>query len=243
MQLAQNTLLAPPKRPPPLWYVSNGELTVGPVRSNLLVRGVWHERIPDDCWIREARWADWRPLSEVREVSAVRRAKRAGFDAPRLVRPALTPDRFHTKFRHAQDASEVLLLLLAESMERTHATFGMIHRCREAYGTPVISYARGPGMCELLGQAIPDGDPSLAVARTGNLVHGPPQHGFVERSIALRIGVPRLLAGVAMVPIATERHLLAVMELGRRDHTFRDQDARMLAFLAGAAVRRLRRAC
>ncbi len=241
MLLAQSAVHAPPKRPPPLWYVTNGETTVGPVRSELLVRGVWHDRIPEDCHVRESRWKSWRCLSEIREVAAVKRAKRHGFDAPRLRRPVLTFDRFHARFRHASDASEVLLLLLAEAMDRTRASYGMIHRARERFGAPVISYARGPGMSEMLGQTVETNDASLAVARMGKIVYGPPAHGFVERTIALRIGAPRQLSGVAMIPVTTAQHLLAVMELGRRDHSFRVQDAKTLAFLARAAVSRLER--
>jgi hypothetical protein len=241
MLIARSSLTAKPNRPPPLWYVTNGETTVGPVRSELLVRGVWHGRIPAECQARESRWKSWRSLSDVREIAAVQRARESGFEAPRLGRPGLTFDRFHSKFRNASDASEVLLLLLAEAMDRTQATFGMVHRSRTRFGTPVISYARGPGMAELLGQTVETNDPSLAVARMGSVVYGPPTHGFVERSIALRIGALRQLAGVAMIPITTDQHLLAVMELGRRDHAFRRQDAQTLALLARAAVSRLSR--
>lgn len=241
MLIARSALTAQPKRPPPLWYVTNGETTVGPVRSDLLVRGVWHDRIPAECQVRESRWKSWRSLCDVREVAAVQRARGSGFHAPRLGRPGLTFDRFQSKFRDASDASEVLLLLLGEAMDRTQATFGMIHRSRTPFGMPEISYARGPGMLELLGQTIETNDPSLAVARMGSVVYGPPNHGFVERSIALRIGAPRQLGGVAMIPITTTQHLLAVMELGRRDHAFRRQDAQTLALLAKAAVSRLSR--
>ena len=55
--------------PPPLWYVTNGELTVGPVVTGLLMRGVEFGRVPDYCHVRTYR-GDWRTLSSVREISA-----------------------------------------------------------------------------------------------------------------------------------------------------------------------------
>ncbi|MEI9953814.1 MAG: hypothetical protein WDO74_33770 [Pseudomonadota bacterium] len=37
--------------PPPLWYVTNGELTVGPVVTGLLIRGVEAGRVPEFCQV------------------------------------------------------------------------------------------------------------------------------------------------------------------------------------------------
>src|SRR5690349_12176781 len=59
--------------PPPLWFVSNGETTVGPVSTNLLLRGIAADRVPNDCMVRERSWRDWRALDSVREVAALRR--------------------------------------------------------------------------------------------------------------------------------------------------------------------------
>src|SRR5262245_62176932 len=56
--------------PPPLWYVSNGDLTVGPVPTSLLVRGVEHGRVPDFCDV--TTWeGSWRNVLSVREISAL----------------------------------------------------------------------------------------------------------------------------------------------------------------------------
>ena len=56
--------------PPPLWYVTNGELTVGPVVTGLLMRGVEHGRVPEYCHVRTYH-GDWRGLNSVREISAL----------------------------------------------------------------------------------------------------------------------------------------------------------------------------
>ena len=57
-------------QPPPLWYVTNGDLTVGPVVTGLLLKGVEHGRVPEYCHVRQMR-GDWRKLETVREVAAL----------------------------------------------------------------------------------------------------------------------------------------------------------------------------
>src|SRR5690242_14827804 len=56
--------------PPPLWYVTNGELTVGPVATDLLRRGVEYGRVPEYCQVKATRGA-WRELMGVREIAAL----------------------------------------------------------------------------------------------------------------------------------------------------------------------------
>ncbi|MEO7038135.1 MAG: hypothetical protein ABI548_29470, partial [Polyangiaceae bacterium] len=56
--------------PPPLWYVTNGELTVGPVVTGLLIRGVEFGRVPEYCQVSPYH-GDWRTLSSVREIAAL----------------------------------------------------------------------------------------------------------------------------------------------------------------------------
>src|SRR4051812_14409382 len=59
-----------PIPPPPLWYVTNGEITVGPVITGLLVRGIEAGRVPDFCEVRATK-GHWRGLNGVREVAAL----------------------------------------------------------------------------------------------------------------------------------------------------------------------------
>src|ERR1700709_391442 len=63
-----SSVFRPP--PPPLWYVTNGELTVGPVVTGLLIRGVEFGRVPEYCHVSPYR-GDWRTLSSVREIAAL----------------------------------------------------------------------------------------------------------------------------------------------------------------------------
>ena len=65
--------------PPPLWYVTNGELTVGPVVTGLLIRGVEAGRVPDFCHVSPYH-GEWRTLSAVREIAAL--SSKTGAKAP-----------------------------------------------------------------------------------------------------------------------------------------------------------------
>ena len=39
-----------------LWYVTNGESVVGPVDTELLLRGITSSRIPNDCMVIQESW-------------------------------------------------------------------------------------------------------------------------------------------------------------------------------------------
>src|SRR5262245_38452308 len=70
MKLHQIPLSVFKPRPPPLWYVTNGEIKVGPVVTDLLKRGVEHGRVPDYCKVA-AYGGNWRKLKSVREIAAL----------------------------------------------------------------------------------------------------------------------------------------------------------------------------
>src|SRR4029077_19598143 len=91
----------------PLWVVSNGSVEIGPVRTELLVRGVRHGRVPHDCHVREARSDEWRSVDQVREVAGL------------LGQPGSVADfqRAASGFREAKDEREVLLMLLQGAMQ------------------------------------------------------------------------------------------------------------------------------
>src|SRR5688572_14062299 len=83
--------LAPrPSKPPPLWFVSNGDVVVGPVTTNLLLRGVAAEKVPSDCVVRERTWGGWRELASIREIAALRRAQ-ATFGSVEVARTTWKP--------------------------------------------------------------------------------------------------------------------------------------------------------
>ena len=223
-----------PARPPPLWLVSNGESTVGPVNTDLLRRGVWFRRIPQDCIVRDLGWSDWRPLERIRELRPVLAAR----DAGELFIPPVQPKvaEIAGDLARAVDAAEVLSFALHACMNKTGASFGVVHRAFTAWGTPVTSCVRGLGMIVRLGERLSACDSSIALARLGGVVVAPPDAGKVELQIADRFGAPGDLAGVAMIPVARARILYAVIELGRVGHAFRESDPLVLERTADAAA-------
>jgi hypothetical protein len=214
----------PPKsQPPPLWFVTNGATTVGPVRTDLLVRGVTHHKIPNDCLVRELRWKSWRRLEQVRELR------------PILMEPARPSAGW---LAQAADSAEVLLLALHTAVMLTGATAGICYRARGSDGRPTVSYTHGAAGHELLGLMPPERDPSIALAHVGHGTIGEPDAGAVEMAIFDRLGAAAL-AGVAMFPVTHRSDLLAVFELARSDHPFRARDSEIFDAITQATLARL----
>ncbi|MEP7052505.1 MAG: hypothetical protein ABJB12_19215 [Pseudomonadota bacterium] len=226
---------------PPEWLVSNGNVTVGPVGTELLLRGVLHGRVPDSSWVRQTGWVSWREVGKIREVSALKRVLARSLD-PHTAPTSLREGR--EALAHAGDAGEVLLIALHAAAHATSATVGLAHRLREPLLLPTISCVfEAPG--ELLGEVLPWFDPAFALARSGALAFGRADAGVVERALGARLGLGQRLHSVAMLPIEVAGAMCAMLELGRSDHPFRESDAGELADFArdvGATLTRLSRA-
>jgi hypothetical protein len=215
MQL--ETLRSPKRRPDaaPLWMVTNGEVTVGPVGTELLLKGVRHGRVPAECLVREVRWDVWRTLDQIREVSAL---KRRGSGSQ--VESELEVER---ELAAASDAGELLLLGLSLAVRISGARVGLVHRIRGPLNLPVTSCSVGlPDDC--LGTILPHSDPALTLAERGLSLFGSPAEGLACRLVAERLdcGVP--LESVLSVPIRVRGKFEALLELGRVDHAFRARD-------------------
>lgn len=218
-------------RPPPLWFVTNGELTVGPVRTDLLQRGVFHGRIPDDCMVRELTWRTWRRLDQIREVRAVQR--QLGTEAL-VALPAPTHAALVAELGRARDAAEVLSLALHACIDAAGASFGVVHRALDGQ-LPITTCVRGVGMLGRLGAPLGE-DAAVRLARLGGLIVAPPDAGAAERAVATRLGAPPDLGGVAMVPVSIGSSLMAIIELGRVGHAFRASDVTTLERIASATA-------
>jgi hypothetical protein len=223
MQLALHTKT----NPAALWIVSNGEVTIGPVRTELLLRGIRHGRVPLDCQVRAANSEVWRPLETLREVMALQGHAGAMGEFQRAA----------SEISAASDEREVLLLLLQGAARATRATQGLVHRQRPPVLLPVTSYSYG-GLEDSLGNVISYQDPAYLLAMNGQTLAGSPEDGVVERVVAERLGHPEL-AGILMVPVTHGTELAAMLELGRPDRPFRTNDVDALSRLATLAVARL----
>jgi hypothetical protein len=215
----------------PRWLVTNGATTVGPVHTELLLRGYMGGRIPDHCRVREVRWGHWRPLDGIREIGNLKR-QLARDSAPVGLREA------EQSLPATADVGELLTHALQLAALATDANAGLIHRYRAPLALPVTSAVFGVPAVRL-GEVLAESDPSYLLALRGKGFCGSPRHGLTERLVAERLQHDAPLASVAMVPILCQGRLLAMLELGRTGHVFRVDDADHLAEFAAQVARRI----
>jgi len=205
-------------QPPPLWYVTNGDLTVGPVVTGLLMKGVEYGRVPEYCHVRPYR-GDWRTLTSVREISALH-SKAKGMTAPSQEQVA----EWTRPVERMRDEAELCHTLTWLSVSATSAESGMFHFRGRGARTLVTRSVLGPMSNERLGYALPEQDLLLQAARLGRPVFGPP-YGPTEDALAIRFASSRGGAGaVAMIPFFINGSLTAMLELSRPGHAFRRSD-------------------
>ncbi len=217
----------------PRWLVSNGDTTVGPVRTELLLQGYLGGRIPAYCQVRQETWAFWRPLLRTRELSGVRPGL-----APEQALPRERLRDAAAKLPLTRDAGELLSLALPLALHALLASSGIVHRYREPVSRPVTSVVCGVS-AESLGEVLPGSDPSYLLAVQGRSLVGSPSQGLAERLIAERLQSDAAVLSVAMTPIVVSGRLFALLELGRTDHPFRAEDAADLAEFGAQVARRI----
>jgi hypothetical protein len=215
----------------PRWLVTNGETTVGPVHTELLLRGYLGGRIPPHCQVREVRWGAWRPLLGIREIKSLQRRLDRD-EAPLNLREALQ------RLPVTCDSGELLTAALQLAALALDANAGLLHRYRRPLSLPVTSAVFGVP-AERLGEVLPESDPSYALALRGKGLCGSPRHGIAERLVAERLQHDAPLSSVLMTPVIACGRLVAMLELGRTSHGFRVDDAGDLAEFAAQLARRI----
>jgi hypothetical protein len=216
----------------PAWLVSNGDLTVGPVATHLLVRGFLDGRIPVDCQVRPESGGDWRALDDVREI----RAARLGTETAES--PLGSARQVVRWLSDARDLSEALLFSLHGACSVTQAAVGALYRVRAPVQLPVVSACYGDPLLEL-GEVVPRRDPALCLAHEGEPTVLLPESSLAARAVALRLCPDRPPAGLAVIPIRAATELAGVVELARFDHPFRASEVRSLIPLMAATVGRM----
>lgn len=224
-----HTLFRP--QPPPLWFVTNGELTVGPVVTGLLMRGVEYGRVPDYCHVRPYRGL-WRTLNAVREISALhRQVKAPANSAEQVAEWARSLDRI-------KDEGELYHTVTWLALAATSAESAMLHARGRSTTSLVTRSVLGPMSRERLGYALREDDPVLRAARLGRPVTGPP-YGGTEDALAMRFASSQGGAGaVAMIPVFVGPTLTAMLEVSRPGHAFRRTDLQAAETLVQRAFRR-----
>ena len=165
-------------KPPPLWYVSRGDVTVGPVITTQLTRGVASGRVPDDCLVRAWR-GDWRDLASVREVAALHKPPTKDPKLEQIFEWELAADRVK------KDAMELCHTVAWLARMATGAECAIVH-FRSRLDHPLRTRAVvGPMPTTLLGHPLPESDPALHEAFRGRAIVGPP-FGRAEDALAIR---------------------------------------------------------
>lgn len=219
--------------PPPLWYVTNGELTVGPVVTGLLVKGVEHGRVPDYCHVRTSR-GNWRALEAVREISVLNGVTSSG-GGSRASAYALYSER--AAARRLRDEEELCDLIARLTSLVTGAESTMIHWAGRSSRTLITRSVLGAVSPDRLGRPLEDDDLVLRSARAGRPVLGPP-FGPVEDALTKRFAQsPMGVGAAAMVPVFVGASLKAVLEFARPGHAFRRNDLQRAERIAHSALR------
>lgn len=218
--------------PPPLWHVTNGEVTVGPVFTELLTRGVELGRVPIHCQV-SADYGRWRGLHTVREVVALYRAtpeKSAKHESLwEMARPLAS----------LSDDEEVCHLVTRLALLTTGAESGMFHLRERSSLTMTTRAVLGPVSDDQMQQVLPDKDLVLRSARVGRPVLGPP-YGPTEDALAIRFATSQGgVGGAAMIPIFVRDRLHGMLELSRPGHAFRRTDLQRAERIAQRALHRL----
>jgi len=215
----------------PRWLITNGDTTVGPVHTELLLRGYLGGRIPLHCQVREVRWGSWRPLDGIREIGSLKRRLERD-SAPLNLRDAVQ------RLPVTRDTGELLTAALQLAALALDANAGLIHRYRSPLTLPVTSSVFGVPAARL-GEVLASSDPSYLLALRGKSLCGSPRHGLTERLVAERLQHDAPLTSVAMSPVIAAGRLVALLELGRTGHVFRADDIDDLAEFSAQVARRI----
>jgi len=218
------------QRPPPLWYVTNGELTVGPVVTGLLIRGVEAGRVPDFCQVSPFH-GDWRSLTSVREIAALTSKSLGSSPTQEQLLEWTRP------VERIKDECELSHTVTWLSLIATGAESAMFHYRGRNQRQLITRSVIGPVSNERLGYVLEENDLVLRAARKGRPVLGPP-YGPTEDALAIRFATSRGGVGaVAMIPIFIGEQLTAMLELSRPGHAFRRTDLQRAERIAQRAVR------
>ena len=216
--------------PPPLWYVTNGELTVGPVVTGLLIKGVEFGRVPEYCQVSPYH-GDWRTLNSVREIAALNSKVNGTAPSQEQLLEWTRP------VERIKDEAELSHTITWLALMATGAESAMFHYRGRNQRSLITRSVLGPISNERLGYALPEHDLVLKAARQRRPVVGPP-YGQTEDALAIRFASSRGGVGAAaMIPIFVGENLTGMLELSRPGHAFRRTDLQRAERIAQRALR------
>jgi len=232
MHLAPPVFGLVPPSPSPVWFVSNGENTVGPVPTNLLKRGVAYGKIPPFCVVSPPA-GSWRRLQGVREIAAL--WKRSSGSAPSPVTERLAGLESLAPAR-IRDQDEVCYQVTRLAIALTGAESGMFHFRERTSWFLTTRCVLGPMSKEMLYERLSPIDPLLRPAQMAAPIFGTPD-GPAEQALARRFATTQGgVGGAAMIPIFVGSSLRAMLELSRPTRAFRRDDLQRAERVAQRAL-------
>lgn len=222
------------------WYVSTGQTAVGPVKLDLIARGVEAGKVPLEAFVRHEAWKVWRPLSELAEIVHEDAQRLSTDDISDIGRPSTPDDGLPgDALEGAADRREALMLLMTAALVRGSADAAIVHEIDDARA--IAACAHGPRMFDVLGMRTPLLDPMIVAAAAGATVVAEPAPGPAGRAMIARLtklaGTPPL-AGAMMIPIRVRGRLSYMIEIGRAA-PFRAPEIASIEALVHALVEKL----
>jgi hypothetical protein len=232
MDLPTTALLTPVSpMQPSLWYLTNGRNVIGPVNTDLLLRGISQGRVPIDTYVAQSTWALWRPIDQIREVRAL--YKKPVTDE--VGRPLA--ETF--PFAGITDDDQLLKQALKLAVEQTHADVGVVHQDMAPHFGLVTSHAYGRGMNTALARVLPWWDPAREAAQQDKVLLSPSNKHDWSKAATMRLSNGGPVQAVALVPVKVAKGHRTLIELGSFRHSFRNEDAALLGKLSDAVSMRL----
>ena len=204
------------------WFASDGAAARGPFGVHEILALVAAEQLPEDTWVWQPAWQEARPLATVREFHSQHASSEAEDVSPE--------QEWCDWLDQACDTNELVAMTLQGLVLATNASLGLAYR-RHRTGDFVATAAVGLRGAALLGSSASAKDPALTRAKLGPVVL---PHANASRAGTACLNRLGELDGssVALTPLFVGSKLLAVLELGRSDHPFRNGDS---SYLRGTA--------
>lgn len=232
------------------FFVTDGEVTVGPVDGDLLTRGIQAGKVPLEAMVWCQGWDRWQSVDVyAREAGLIAHTEKAKqhaklarvSDLAALQLPPIDPQK--QSLAEAASLNEAACMALSMAAAVSGAECGWVHvQSREAAGAMITLDGIGPRSAFGIGRTIDPSDQALRVAREGRTVLSEPIPGVVGSAIAARILATGLAPNsVLMAPVVCAGTLVAMIELGvatrttgftAREAAVVEQIARDLAGLA-----------
>jgi hypothetical protein len=225
------------------FFVTDGEVTIGPVDGELLARGIASGKVPFEALVWCAGWEQWCCVRDYASAHALLPTEEAAVASAKLARVSdLSPLQMPATDIQAQTLSEARDLghaassFLSMCAAATGAECGWVHVfSRSSGGAMVTLEGIGPRSAFGLGRTIDASDQALRAAREGRTVLGEPIPGVVGSAVAARVLATGMAASsVLMTPVLCRGQLLCMVELGiaSRPAGFRARDAAICEQLA-----------